>query len=162
MITEQPPIRHVGLPALAGLLGFLLASFSASIMGGFFQPGEWYFNLNQPVFTPPGWLFAVVWTILYILIAISGWLIWRRVGWRSSLVGLWVVQLVLNALWPLLFFGLHWMGLALINLVALWVAIAACVVRFRPVSGPAAWLLIPYLAWATFAFALNLGFWWLN
>ncbi|AKS40596.1 TspO/MBR family protein [Wenzhouxiangella marina] len=150
------------LAASAMLVLFLLLSFSAAATGYFFPPGEWYASLNRPSFAPPNWLFGPVWTTLYVLIAVSGWMIWKRAGWRSPLLALWLVQMGLNALWTPLFFGMHLLGWALIEMGLLWIAIAACVMRFRPASTTASWLLMPYLAWVSFAFALNLGFWWLN
>jgi len=147
---------------LAALSVFLVLSFAAAGTGYFFPPGQWYGELQRPEFAPPNWVFGPVWTTLYILIALAGWLVWRQTGPRSGLIALWLVQMGLNALWTPLFFGLHWLGLALVEMALLWVAIAACVLRFRPVSPAAAWLMMPYLAWVTFAFALNLGFWSLN
>jgi len=162
MTITEPSYRRGGLAAGAALAIFLLVSFTAASTGYFFRPGEWYDNLNQPVFAPPDWLFGPVWGILYILMSFSVWLVWRRLGWQSELIRFWLVQLALNALWMPLFFGLHLLGPALVELGLLWTAIAVCVYRFQPVSNTASWLLIPYLAWVTFAFALNLGFWWLN
>jgi len=150
-------------PASAGALAiFLLLGFAAASTGYFFRPDEWYDTLNQPAFAPPDWVFGPVWSVLYVLMATSAWLVWRRVGWRSPLLRLWLVQLALNALWMPLFFSLQLLGTALIEIGLLWTAIAVCIVRFQPVSNTASWLLIPYLAWVTFAFALNLGYWWLN
>jgi translocator protein len=144
------------------LLVFLLLSFSAASTGYFFPPGEWYAALSRPAFAPPNWLFGPVWTVLYILIAIAGWLVWRARGWRSSLLVLWLVQMGLNALWTPIFFGLNMLGLALAEIVMLWIAIASCVVCFHRQVPVASWLMLPYLAWVSFALLLNAGFWWLN
>lgn len=141
---------------------FLLLGFAAASTGYFFRPGEWYDNLNTPAFAPPDWLFGPVWSMLYVFMATSAWLVWRQLGWGSVLIRLWLLQLALNALWMPLFFGLHLIGPALIEIGLLWAAIAVCIFRFQPVSSIASWLLVPYLAWVTFAFALNLGYWWLN
>ncbi len=148
--------------SLLWLVVFLALSFTAASTGYFFPPGEWYAGLNRPVFAPPNWVFGPVWTVLYILIGVAGWLVWRNVGWRSRAVTLWLVQMALNALWTPLFFDLNWMGVAAIEMLLLWVAILVCVHTFRPVSPAAAWLMLPYLAWGSFALVLNLGFWWLN
>jgi translocator protein len=151
-----------GLRAMAALLVFLLLSFSAASTGYIFPPGEWYASLNRPAFAPPNWLFGPVWTVLYILIAVAGWLIWRAQGWRSPLLALWLVQMGLNALWTPIFFGLNMLGLALIEIIMLWIAIASCVVAFHRQVAIASWLMLPYLAWVSFALLLNAGFWWLN
>lgn len=162
MTTTEKGDQRPGAASALALGVFLLISFAAASSGYFFRPGAWYDTLNQPTFAPPDWLFGPVWTVLYLFIAISGWLVWRQLGWRTVLIRLWLIQLALNALWMPLFFGLHMLGLALIEIGLLWIAIAACIVRFQPVSNVASWLLLPYLAWVTFAFALNLGYWWLN
>jgi translocator protein len=148
--------------AALGLVVFLLLAFSASATGYFFPPGEWYAGLTRPAFAPPNWVFGPVWTALYLMIAVAGWLVWRRAGWRSRPVALWLVQMALNALWTPLFFGLNWMGLAALEMALLWIAIVACVVSFRPVSPAASWLMLPYLAWVSFALVLNIALWWLN
>jgi translocator protein len=162
VITMAIDRRH-GRPAtVAALLLFLLLSFAAASTGYFFPPGEWYASLNRPAFAPPNWLFGPVWTVLYVLIAVSGWLVWRAQGWRSPLLVLWLVQMGLNALWTPIFFGLNLLGLALIEMAMLWIAIAACVVTFHRPAPLASWLMLPYLAWVSFALILNAGFWWLN
>jgi len=153
------PIAHrywLALPV------FFAISFAAAAGGILFPPGEWYAALERPPFAPPNWLFGPVWTLLYALIAVSGWLVWRRSGWRSRPIALWLLQMTLNALWTPLFFGLNWMGAAAIEMALLWLSILVCVIVFRRVSRPAGWLMVPYLAWVGFAFVLNLGFWWLN
>lgn len=159
MPTERagPDLRSV-----LGLLVFLLLSFSAASMGYFFPAGAWYASLNQPAFAPPDWLFGPVWTVLYVLIAVAGWLVWRAQGWRSPLLALWLVQMGLNALWMPIFFGLNMLGLALVEIIMLWIAIAACVVSFHRQASVASWLMLPYLAWVSFALLLNAGYWWLN
>jgi translocator protein len=144
------------------LVPFLLLSFAAAATGALFPPGPWFAGLERPGFAPPNWLFGPVWTLLYVLIAIAGWLVWRRVGWRSRAMGLWGAQMLLNALWTPLFFGLQWMGVALAEMALLWLAILLCVLAFRRISGAAAILMLPYLAWVSFAWVLNAGFWWLN
>ena len=141
---------------------FLLLVFLVAQLGWLFPPGEWYADLSRPPFAPPNWVFGPVWTVLYVMIAVAGWLVWQASGTRSKAIALWSTQLVLNALWTPLFFGLHMLGVALLEMTLLWLVIAACVVVFRPVSKVAAWLFVPYLAWVSFAWALNAGFWLFN
>lgn len=119
------------------------------------DPGSWYSTLDQPAWNPPDWLFAPVWTALYVLMAIAAWLVWRAGAVRPLYV--YAVQLVLNLAWTLVFFGAEstWGGVAVIT--ALWIAIVVTIAAFRPVHATAAWLLAPYLAWVTYAAALNLA-----
>jgi translocator protein len=102
-----------------------------------------------------------VWTVLYVMIAVSGWLMWRRTGWTTALT-VYAVQLVLNAVWTPIFFGFGQYGLALVDIVVLWLLIGATIWLFRPVSRLAAALLLPYWAWVTFATALNAAIWSMN
>lgn len=118
----------------------------------------WFPTLVKPSFNPPSWLFAPVWTTLYIMMAVAAWLVWLRKG---PLV-LFYVQLALNFAWSLLFFGLHSPALALIDIVAMWVAILLTLLAFWKVDRRAGWLLVPYLAWVSFASVLNASIWWLN
>jgi tryptophan-rich sensory protein len=125
---------------------------------------QWYPQLTKPGFTPPSWVFAPVWTTLYLLMAVAAWLLWRRrarPGAKAALT-LFLVQLVLNALWSGLFFGLRNPLAGLIDLAALWLALSATIVLFARVRVLAAGLLIPYWAWVTFAGALNAQIWRLN
>src|SRR5690606_27482683 len=110
---------------------------------------------------PPDWLFAPVWTALYLAIAVSGWLVWREAGIAGAALplGVYALQLLLNAAWTPIFFGLKRPDLALAEIVLLWGAIAATIVLFASVSATAAWLLVPYLAWVSFATALNGSVW---
>jgi translocator protein len=155
-ITRSDPRAWLLLPV------FLLLSFVAAATGYFFPPGEWYASLHRPSFAPPSWLFGPVWTVLYVLIALAGWLVWRQAGWRSQAMALWLTQLGLNALWTPLFFGLHWLGLALLEMAVLWLVLLACMRAFWRVHPAAGAMLLPYLAWISFAWVLNAGFWWLN
>ncbi|WP_226381670.1 TspO/MBR family protein [Falsiroseomonas ponticola] len=141
-----------------GLLGFFAACFAAACTGAVFKPGEWYDRLDRPNWLPPDWAFPVAWSLLYIMIAVAAWLVWRVEGFQLAL-GIWAVQLVLNALWSVLFFGVRRLGLALAEALALWASILACIVTFAPVSATAAWLMVPYLAWVTFACVLNWSMW---
>ncbi len=118
----------------------------------------WFPTLVKPSFNPPSWLFAPVWTTLYIMMAVAAWLMWLRKG---SLV-LFYVQLALNFAWSLLFFGLHSPALALVDIVAMWIAILLTLLAFWKVDRRAGLLLVPYLAWVSFAGVLNASIWWLN
>ena len=146
------------------LLGFVGACALAASMGAVFRPGNWYERLTKPSWRPPNWLFAPVWAVLYLTIAVSGWLVWRISGFAGAALplGMYGIQLVLNATWTPIFFGLHWIGWAFFEIVLLWLAIVATIAYFHPVHPVAAWLLLPYLAWVTFAAALNFAIWRLN
>ena len=146
------------------LAGWVLLCFAAAAMGGLFMPGEWYASLKKPLWNPPGWIFGPVWSALYMMMAVAAWLVWRQGGWdkqRKPLL-LFLAQLALNAFWTPLFFGLHWTGVAFAEILLLWVAIAWTITAFRPVHRVAAWLLVPYLAWVSFAAVLNGTLWRLN
>jgi benzodiazapine receptor len=142
-----------------GLAGFVAVNLAAAMSGHFFRPGEWYERLAKPWWRPPNWLFPPAWAVLYLTIAVSGWLVWREAGFAGAALPLaiYAVQLVLNATWSGVFFGLRRIDLALANLVLLWLSIAATIAAFHPVHAGADWLLVPYLAWVTFAGALNLA-----
>jgi len=146
------------------LPGFVAACFLVATTGAFFRPGEWYERLKKPWWRPPNRLFAPVWTILYGMIALSGWLVWREAGLAGAALPLavYALQLVLNAAWSPLFFGLRRPDLGLVDIVLLWLSIVATIVLFLPIHAAAAWLLVPYLAWVTFATALNFAVWRLN
>ncbi len=148
-----------------GLVGFIVVVFAAASFGAIFQPGAWYAGLAKPSFNPPSWVFGPVWTVLYVLMAVAAWLIWKdrgSVAAAAAPLAAWLVQLVLNALWSWLFFGLHRMDLALVDIVALWFAIVVTIALFWRVWHLAAWLLVPYLAWVSFAMVLNGVLWQLN
>jgi translocator protein len=150
--------------SILGLCGWLLLCFAAAAPGALFMPGDWYAVLNKPAWNPPGWLFGPVWSALYAMMAVAAWLVWRNGGFaaRRGPLGLFLAQLVLNAAWTPLFFGLQRPGVAFAEILLLWLAIAATLAAFRPVSRTAAWLLAPYLAWVTFAAVLNGTLWRLN
>ncbi|MFC1681815.1 TspO/MBR family protein [Pseudomonadota bacterium] len=152
------------LASAIGFLGFILLVVAVASTGAFFKPGSWYESLQKPIWTPPSLLFPIAWTILYCMIAISGWWVWRNFGFTGTGVGmtLFAVQLVLNAAWSWLFFGLHRMDLAFLDIVLLWLAILGSIISFYAVQPGAAYLLIPYLLWVTYAAALNLVIWQLN
>lgn len=146
------------------LLGFIAACVLAATAGAIFRPGAWYERLRKPSWRPPNRLFAPVWTVLYAMIAVSGWLVWREAGFAGAALPLavYALQLLLNAAWTPLFFGLHRPDLGFLDIVFLWFSIIATVALFWPISAAAALLLVPYLAWVTFAAALNLAVWRLN
>lgn len=160
-------IETAAVPSLrqgVGLIGWLLVSFAAAAFGGLFAPGEWYASLKKSAWNPPGWVFGPLWTALYAMMAVAAWLVWRRDGFaaqRRPLV-LFLAQLALNAAGTPLFFGLRRPGLAFADIVLLWLAIVGTLVAFRRVSRTAAWLLVPYSAWVSFAAALNYALWRLN
>lgn len=139
------------------LLVFVLLSFAAAAFGSQFTPGEWYAALDKPPFNPPSWVFGPVWSLLYLMMAVAAWLVWLRRDTRPVTLALvvWLLQLVLNAIWSWLFFGLERLDLALYEMSALWLGILVCLVLFMRVRRAAGWLLVPYLAWVSFAWVLN-------
>jgi translocator protein len=143
------------------LVGFFAACFATAASGAFFTPGAWYEGLRKPWWRPPNWLFGPAWAVLFCCIAVAGWLVWREVGFGLALA-VYAVQLVLNFAWSWLFFGRRRPDLAFWDLAALWVSIVVCIVLFAPISGTAALLFVPYLAWVSFAGVLNLAMWRLN
>jgi translocator protein len=146
------------------LSGWLMLTFAAATMGGFFLPGEWYARLQKPPWNPPSWIFGPVWTVLYTAMAIAAWLVWKRGGFAAqrAALTLFLLQLLFNVLWSPLFFGLHHPGLAFADLLLLWLALLGTVPAFWRAHRIAGAMLVPYLAWVTFAGALNLAIWRLN
>lgn len=145
--------------SLLVLVAFEVASFAAAATGVIFRPGDWYKQLDKPRWRPPDWLFAPVWTALYALIGLSGWLVWLEAGIAALPLSVYAIQLLLNAAWTPIFFGLHRPGLAVVEIMVLWAAILATILMFHPVNAAAALLLVPYLAWVSLAAALNLSIW---
>jgi tryptophan-rich sensory protein len=125
----------------------------------------WYPSLTKPSFNPPAWVFGPVWTVLYVMMGVAAFLVWRK-GIETEGVKLaltfFAIQLALNGLWSILFFGLRAPGWALIEIVILWAAIGGTILVFRRVDPVAGWLLLPYWAWVSFASVLNASLWWLN
>jgi translocator protein len=149
--------RWIGLVVWIGL------SLLAGVVGSQFQPGEWYATLAKPSWNPPSWVFAPVWTTLYALMGVAAWLVWDpHRGAAQTALTLFVLQLIANAAWSWLFFGLQSPFLAFIDIVVLWLLIIATTLAFRRLRPIAAALLLPYLAWVTFAAALNYQIWRLN
>ncbi|MBV6658673.1 MAG: tryptophan-rich sensory protein [Devosiaceae bacterium] len=141
------------------LLAFLALCFAAATTGSIYRPGAWYRTLSKPRWNPPDWVFPIAWTALYGMMAVAAWLVYEAAGFSglgAAALVVWLVQLVLNALWSALFFGAKRMDWALWDVAALWLAIALTTVLFALIVPAAAWLMAPYLAWVTFAALLNL------
>ena len=140
---------------LAGLVGALFVSPAMS----------WYATLHLPAFNPPNWLFAPVWIVLYASMGIALELLASHkasLGEKAQAYMWFWTQIILNMIWPAIFFGLHAQAVALIVLFALWIAILGTFFAFREISKPAAWLMVPYLLWTTFALVLNFAIWRVN
>lgn len=147
-----------------GILAIVVATTATAVVGSVFEPGDWYRTLQKPAYTPPDLVFPIVWTILYALMATAATLVWLSPPspWRRPALTLYGAQLIANALWSWLFFGLHHIDGALLDLLALLALLVLCVISFwrvRPVAGI---LMIPYLLWAGFAAILNHHIWLLN
>ena len=151
---------------IVGLVGWLFVSFVAAAIGGAasIQAGPFYTQLARPDWAPPSFLFGPVWTVLYALMGIAAWLVWRVGGFREarSALTLFLAQLALNALWSWLFFGWHRGALAFADILVLWTLIVATSVAFWRIKPLAGVLLVPYLLWVSFASALNYAVWQLN
>jgi benzodiazapine receptor len=150
-----------------GLIVFLILCFAAAGIGGAVTTpkiANWYATLVKPSWNPPDWIFGPVWSALYFCMAVAAWLVWRREGLRQARVplALFAGQLILNVLWSCIFFGLEEPGLAFIEVLLLWLAIAATMVTFWRRSMVAGILFVPYLAWVSFASVLNFVIWRLN
>ena len=159
-------VSHSKLRLTLGLIGWLIVSFAASAIGAVasIQARSFYSQLAQPAWAPPPFLFGPVWTVLYAMMAIAAWLVWRSGGLHTNRIALslFMAQLALNALWSWLFFAWQQGALAFVDIVLLWVLIVVTLVSFwrvRPLAGA---LLIPYLLWVSFASALNYSLWQLN
>jgi len=151
---------------VAGFFGWIALCFCAAAIGGFasVHAGSFYAQLIRPDWAPPGWLFAPVWTVLYVLMGVSAWLVWSKRGWRAAgfALSLFCTQLGMNALWTWLFFYFHLGAVSFFEIMLLWWLILATAGQFwriRPLAGA---LLIPYLLWVTYAAKLNLTMWQLN
>jgi len=150
-----------------GLIVFLLLCLGAGGLGAIATTPEirgWYSTLNKPTWNPPAWVFGPVWTTLYLLMAIAGWLVWKSGDRRATVVPLtlFAVQLLLNIAWSWIFFRFHQPGWAVVEIVVLWFTILATAMAFFRRSSVAALLLLPYLAWVSFASVLNFTIWRLN
>ncbi len=157
------------------LVAAIAVSEAAGVIGSFFTTPSiagWYAGIVKPALNPPAWVFGPVWTALYAFMGISLFLIWKQHPyilenirmlrlWKLG-IALFFIQLVLNTLWSIIFFGLHSPGGALVEIVFLWFAIFATIIAFAKISRPAAWLLVPYILWVSFAMYLNYSIWMLN
>lgn len=150
--------------SVLGALGALVLTFGAAFVGSRFPVDEWYTSLTKPPWNPPNWLFGPVWSVLYLLMAVSVWLVWTKEGVSGAILPLsvFLIQLILNAAWSWLFFGLHEPVFALIEILGLWLAILVNIILFWRMSSISGILLVPYLAWVTFAAFLNYTLWRLN
>jgi len=149
-------IIAIGLPLAVGSIAGL---FTASSVKG------WFITLDKPSFNPPGWLFAPVWTILYILMGIAFYIIWTKVAdanLKRKAMLFYFVQLVLNFCWSFIFFYAKQPGWALVDIILLWLLIVGTIYWFSKISKTAAWLLVPYILWVSFATVLNFAIWRLN
>lgn len=149
------------------LLGLVALCIGGGVLGAVITADSvrnWYPTLDKPSWTPPSWLFGPAWTVLYGMMAVAAWLVWRDAGWPAArgALALFGVQLALNFAWSPLFFGLRNPGLAFAEILVLWVAIAATLIGFWRHSSVAALLMAPYLAWTTFAALLNFAIWRMN
>lgn len=146
------------------LIGWILLCSLAGLFGAQFEPGTWYQLLTKPLWTPPNWIFPIVWPILYILMGIAAWLLWKMKSTTSLRTEFtwFFVQLVLNALWSWIFFGLHLIGTGLAEILLLWISILFTTLLFWKKNRIAGILLLPYLLWVGYASALNFAIWQLN
>lgn len=149
-------IIAIGVSELAGIIGSVFTTPSIP---------TWYAGLVKPALNPPAWVFAPVWTTLFVLMGVAAFLIWRQGLERKEVkiaLGIFIIQLILNTLWSIIFFGLKNPGAAFAELILLWLAILATIIAFAKISRPAAWLLLPYIAWVSFAGYLNFSIWQLS
>jgi tryptophan-rich sensory protein len=150
------------------LLTAILLSELAGVIGSMFTTPSirgWYAGLAKPDFAPPNWIFGPVWTMLFVLMGIAAFLVWRKGLNRRDVrtaLGLFIGQLILNTLWSIIFFGLHSPGGAFGEIIFLWLSILLTIIVFARISKPAAWLLVPYIVWVTFAAYLNFSIWMRN
>ncbi|QEM08704.1 TspO/MBR family protein [Mucilaginibacter rubeus] len=152
------------LPYLISLLIVLAIGFAASLVT---RPeiAGWYSMLKKPPFNPPSWLFAPVWTVIYIMIATSAYLVWKQRSRKPAYIiarSVYFIQLILNFSWSIIFFGMHQIAGAMIVIILLWISIIVNINWFNKLSRTAAWLLVPYLLWVTFASVLNVSIYFLN
>lgn len=141
--------------AIGGISGYLTSN----------EITTWYVTLNKPSFNPPNWIFGPVWSTLYFLMGISFWLVWKsnaNTTIKNKAITFFIIQLILNFFWSIIFFSLHQLGFALVEIILLWIFILLSIISFYPISKIAAYLLLPYLFWVSFASILNLAIWKLN
>lgn len=153
--------------SLVALAGFVTLCFAVAAAGGAATAtsvGTWYAGLTKPAFNPPNWLFGPVWTVLYLMIAVAGWRVWLRRGEGGArpALGVWALQLALNLVWSLLFFGARLIGAALVEIMVLLAAILVTTALFWRIDRVAGASFIPYAVWVGFATVLNAALWRLN
>ena len=157
MQTEK--IKPFVLPAVIGILICLAAGLLGSMVTMPAVESMWFIDLNKPVFQPPNWLFAPVWTILYILMGVAAGIVYvegkNKMEGKTALI-LFAVQLVLNILWSFMFFGVHTLLGASVNIVLLWGTLLATIIYFFKLNRAAGWMMIPYILWVTFATILTI------
>jgi len=166
-MNSPRPARPTPLRDLAGLIAFVAVCLVVSGVGGAITAtsvGTWYQALAKPAFNPPDWLFAPVWTALYVMMGVAGWRIWRTAGFGAGrlALGAFALQLALNLGWSFLFFGFQLIAAALVEIVVLFLSIGATAVLFWRIDRAAGLLFVPYAAWVAFATALNAAIWHLN
>lgn len=146
------------------LVGWCVLCLATAGTGFFVSIDGWYAGLNKPVWNPPAWLFGPVWTVLYLMMGTAAWVVWREGGLQSRRwsLGLFLLQLFLNAIWTPVFFAMHQIGMALVDITLLWLVLGATLIAFWKVNRLAGFLLVPYLAWVSFAAFLNFTLWQMN
>lgn len=157
----------MGSSNITKLVISLLLTVGMGSLGGIFTISEipnWYAGLQKPSFNPPNWLFGPVWTMLYILMGISVYLVWKQTVSveRNTALTLFVVQFVLNFFWSIIFFKQHQIGWALVEIIVMWFFIFLTIIWFGKISSTASWLMVPYISWVSFASILNAAIWKLN
>ncbi len=150
-----------------GALVFVVVCQAAGAIGSIFTAPNvktWFATINRPEIAPPNWVFAPVWTLLFALMGIAAWLVWKKRDQKQAQDGLalFFIQLFFNVMWSALFFGNQNIAAALSEIIVLWLAILLTILQFKKVSSPAAWLMLPYILWVTFAAYLNFLFYQLN
>jgi benzodiazapine receptor len=156
MLWQGAPVSH-----WKSFVAFLLLAFIAAAIGSLAMPDTWYASLAKPPFNPPNWIFAPVWTVLYLLMAGAAWRVYLRTGVSSALV-LWGAQLVANAAWSPLFFGMHSILGALVDIAVLFALVLATTLAFFRHDRIAGLMMVPYVLWVAFASVLNLAIYRLN
>jgi benzodiazapine receptor len=144
---------------------FFVVCFGAAWLGSrFTRPAlvPWYASLAKPAWTPPNWVFGPAWTILFALMAVAAWMVWRQSGFLSVAMALFALQLLLNVAWSALFFGMKSPAAGMVEIVILWLAILATTIVFWRFNRVAGWLFVPYLAWVAYAASLNFAIWRMN
>lgn len=147
-----------------GLVGWLALCLLVEGSGVAFLPGRWYAHLQKASWTPPSYLFAPIWTVMYVLMGIAAWLVWREGGFRKQAwpLCLFLLQLALNGAWSFLCFGAHQLALSVVDMLLLWLVLFFTLRLFFAINRTAGWLMLIYLLWVSFAASLNIELWRLN